>query len=183
MNALFNGCPLSCTMDTSHIYSLSFSSDLVHDRGACVPGRSLRGPSRRCIHLRRLRWQVRSEKGSLTCSCTHGMVGWIGSGVPHHAWDIVWNCYDRGCYKRKVSCIFTYAIELMLACWARRTPHRRWSFRPDRRNIYYIKKEADGTWIPGTIVSDRSVKVISFAETIKVRRTVVPTTAGVEHLA
>lgn len=36
------------------------------------------------------------------------------------------------------------------------------------RNIYYIKKQSDGTWSHSTVISDGSVQVVSFAEDINV---------------
>lgn len=38
------------------------------------------------------------------------------------------------------------------------------------RNVYYIKEQSDGTWVPGTIISDGSVQVVSFSEDINVSR-------------
>lgn len=40
-------------------------------------------------------------------------------------------------------------------------------------NVYYIKEQTDGTWTPGTIISNGTMQVISFTETVKVRRAVV----------
>ncbi|CAM9245846.1 unnamed protein product [Sphacelaria rigidula] len=36
----------------------------------------------------------------------------------------------------------------------------------EARNVYYIKEQSDGTWVPGTIISDGSVQVVSFSEDI-----------------
>lgn len=37
------------------------------------------------------------------------------------------------------------------------------------RNIYYIKKNEDDEWIPGTIIGNREARIISFAEDNDVR--------------
>ena len=36
------------------------------------------------------------------------------------------------------------------------------------RNVYFIRKEDDGTWTRGSIISDRSVAIISFTENVYV---------------
>ena len=35
--------------------------------------------------------------------------------------------------------------------------------------VYYIKKDVDGLWKSGTIVSNRSIRVVAFAEDVDVR--------------
>lgn len=38
------------------------------------------------------------------------------------------------------------------------------------RGVYYIKKNGNGVWKSGTIISDRSIRVASFFEDLDVRR-------------
>ena len=47
-----------------------------------------------------------------------------------------------------------------------------WLFRPNR-NIYYLKKNAAGTWKSGTILSDNSAQVIQFIEDKDVRSALI----------
>lgn len=37
------------------------------------------------------------------------------------------------------------------------------------RGVYYIKRDADGAWKSGTIISDRSIRVVGFTEDLDVR--------------
>ena len=46
-----------------------------------------------------------------------------------------------------------------------------------RRNVYYIKFE-DGEYKVGTIISDKSVRVVSFSEDIHVSKTLLPSGAA-----
>lgn len=40
---------------------------------------------------------------------------------------------------------------------------------PSTRNVYFIKKNDDGVWVSGTIISDGSAFIISMAEDSNVR--------------
>lgn len=47
---------------------------------------------------------------------------------------------------------------------------RRCFLRMYSRGVYYIKKDENEVWKSGTIISDRSIRVVAFAEDLDVRR-------------
>lgn len=69
---------------------------------------------------------------------------------------------------------------LIYLCWARRIPHDLKLPSTKYSNIFYIRQEEDGTWTPGSIISDSSMGVLTFTETIKAskRRAACEITGG-----